>query len=108
MLLQLPDGRKAQYLPGCIEDRPDPKRPDGGWKYGCAFTVMPSFLSDREIEAIRKGSVFVGMSETALYMGMGFPQKTNESLTGLTQLIYYSSYVYLDRDKKVVDVQTHN
>jgi len=69
---------------------------------------MPSFLSDREIEAIRKGSVFVGMSETALYMGMGFPQKTNESLTGLTQLIYYSSYVYLDRDKKVVDVQTHN
>jgi hypothetical protein len=98
----------AQYFPGRIEDKPDAKNPDGEWKYGCVFTLMPSFLSDHEIEAIRKGSVFVGMSRAALYMAIGFPKTTNDSLRGLTQLVYASSYVYLDSDRKVVDVQTHD
>jgi hypothetical protein len=50
--------------------------------------------------------VFVGMSEAALYMTMGFPQKTNDALVGTTQLIYHTMYVYL-RDKKVAEVQSH-
>src|ERR1019366_952832 len=100
--LQLPDGRKALYIPGCIEDNPTPK------KYTCASTSMPGFLSNREIEAIRKGSVFVGMSEPALYMSIGFPKDTNESLIGHTQLVYPTAYIYLDENKKVLEVQSHD
>jgi hypothetical protein len=64
-------------------------------------------LNDHEIEAIRKGSVFVGMSEPALYMTVGFPEKTNDSIVGSTQLIYRTMYIYL-RDKKVAEVQSHD
>jgi len=100
IILQLPNGQKAQYVPGCVMDELTAK------KYACAVTSMPTFLSDREIEAIRKGSVFVGMSKPALYMAVGFPQKTNDSIVGSTQLIYRTMYVYL-RDEKVSEVQTH-
>jgi hypothetical protein len=102
ILLQLPGGRKALYIPGCIEETPSAK------KYECAFTSMPTFLTKREVEAIRKGSVFIGMSEPALYMLMGFPDHTNESLVGHTQLVYLTAYIYIDNDKKVVEVQSHD
>jgi hypothetical protein len=101
ILLQLPNGQKAQYVPGCVVDELTAKQ------YACAATSMPSFLTDHEIEAIRKGSVFVGMSEPALYMTVGFPEKTNDSIVGSTQLIYRTMYIYL-RDKKVAEVQSHD
>jgi len=41
---------------------------------------MPAFLTDHELDAIRKGRIFIGMSEKALYMPMGFPTKTNEAV----------------------------
>lgn len=99
IMLQLPNGKKAQYVPGCVVDELTVK------KYACAATTMPTFLTDHEIEAIRKGSVFVGMSEPALYMTVGFPEKTNDSIVGSTQLIYHTMYIYL-RDKKVAEVQS--
>lgn len=101
VLLQLPDGRQALYVPGCVEDKPTTK------KYYCASTTMPDFLTAQEVEAIRKGSVFVGMSKEALYMAMGFPKTTNDSLVGHKQLVYLSAYVYLDEHDKVVEVQSH-
>jgi hypothetical protein len=85
-------------VPGCVVDELTAK------KYACATTTMPTFLTDHEIEAVRKGSVFVGMSEPALYI---FPEKTNDSIVGSTQLIYHTMYVYL-KDKKVAEVQSHN
>ena len=88
-------------MPGCVVDELTVK------KYACAATTMPTFLTDHEVEAIRKGSVFVGMSEPALYMAVGFPQKTNDAIVGSTQLIYRTMYVYL-RDKKVAEVQSHD
>ena len=68
---------------------------------------MPTFLTTHEIEAIRKGSVFIGMSRKALYMSMGFPKKNNDSLRGTDQLVYSGgTYVYV-LDDKVVEVQSH-
>jgi len=101
IILQLPSGQKGEYVPGCVVDELTVK------KYACAATTMPTFLTDHEVEAIRKGSVFVGMSEPALYMAVGFPQKTNDAIVGSTQLIYRTMYVYL-RDKKVAEVQSHD
>ncbi len=101
VVLQLPDNRKALYVPGCIEDAPTTK------KYSCAMTAMPDFLSAHEVEAIRKGIVFVGMSEPAVYMSIGFPKDTNKSAVGLTQLVYLTAYVYLDNQGKVVEIQDH-
>jgi hypothetical protein len=99
VVLQLPDGRKAVYVVGCIEDTLPQKR-------ACASTSMPSYLSDREIEAVRAGSAFIGMSEAALYMAMRFPEHTNEALVGHTQLVYPTMYIYLDENKRVVEIQS--
>jgi hypothetical protein len=103
VILQLPNGRKALYVPGCVEEEITVK------KYTCAATAMPSFLTDQEIDAIRKRSIFVGMSETALHMAMGFPEEKNSAVIGSTQLIYPGRfYVYLDSTKKIVEIQDHH
>jgi len=102
VLLKLPDGRKAQYVLGCVAETLTPKR------CHCASTSMPTFLTDREVEAIRKGSVYVGMSEAALYMSIGLPKETNASLVGHTQLVYHTAYIYLDENHKVIEVQSHD
>ena len=99
--LQLPNGTKALFVLGCIEDPPVPKK-------ACASTSMPNFLSQREIEAVRRGSVFIGMSEAALYMSMGFPRETNGQSVGDSQLVYLSAYVYVDQNGKVVQIQDRN
>jgi hypothetical protein len=100
IVLQLPNNRKALYVPGCVLDAASQERP------ACASLAMPSFLTTDEVMAIREGKIFVGMSEPALYMAMGFPVKTNDS-AGLSQLVYHSAYVYLE-NKKVRDFQTHD
>lgn len=102
VVIQLPEGRKAIYVPGCVDDTPSAQ------KYDCAMTAMPSFLGAKEVDAIRKGKVFVGMSEPAVYMAMGRPKHTNKSAGGLTQLIYRSAYVYLDGSHKVAGIQKQN
>jgi len=101
VVLQLPNDRKALYVPGCIMDVVTEQRP------GCASLAMPPFLSEHEVAAIREGKIFVGMSEPALYMAIGFPLKTNASAVGATQLVYHTAYIYLE-DKKVRDFQTHD
>ena len=101
--LQLPDGRKALYVLGCVANSPSPR------KYDCATTAMPSFLTNREVEAIRKGNVFAGMSEPAVYMAMGRPQHTGKSSVGQEEeLVYPSKHVYLDGSHKVAKVQKQN
>jgi hypothetical protein len=68
---------------------------------------MPAFLTDHEIDAIRKGRIFIGMSAKALYVATGLPIKTDEAVVGSTQPVYHTSYVYLDNDKKVEEIQDH-
>ena len=101
VVLQLPGaGRRALYVLGCIADTLTPK------DYACASTSMVSFLSKQEVEAIRESKVFVGMSEIALHMAMDFPRETSKAAVGLTQLVYGTAYIYLDQDKKVVEIQS--
>jgi hypothetical protein len=101
--LHLPDGRKAFYVPGCIANDITYQN------ILCVSTSMPSFLTEREKEAIRKGNAFTGMSEDALYMALGFPKNRseNDSATGQTQLTYLTGYVYLDKNRRVVRIQSY-
>jgi hypothetical protein len=102
--IQLPDGRKAFYVPGCIANDITYQN------ILCVSTSMPSFLTEREKEAIRKGGAFTGMSEDALYMALGFPRKRIEdtSALGHTQLMYLTGYVSIDKNRKIVGIQNHN
>ena len=99
IVLQLPNGRKGLYVLGCVIPNALPIE-----KYNCAATAMPTFLTDREIDAIRSGSVFVGMSMRALHMTIGFPAETKESLAGLTELTYRKHTVYM-RNGLVAEVR---
>jgi len=66
---------------------------------------IPKYLTKRETSAVRQGLVLRGMSETALYLSRGFPDKTNDWGIAGEQLIYGKSiYIYV-RDGRVTDMQ---
>jgi hypothetical protein len=60
-------------------------------------------FTPKEIQAIRKGEVFIGMRENALYESVGQPENTNTTIVaGLTskQCVYgEGSYVYITNGK---------
>jgi hypothetical protein len=69
------------------------------------LTSIPKTLSTTEIEAIKQGSIFRGMSLTALHYSWGYPKKENDwGYTG-KQLIYWDTVFVYIRDKKIVDWQ---
>ncbi|WP_143331091.1 hypothetical protein [Burkholderia aenigmatica] len=59
---------------------------------------IPAGLSKRDIQLIKDGSVKVGMSETALYMTLGYPDHTNRASYG-DQAVYAGAYVYIRNGK---------
>lgn len=62
-------------------------------------------ITEKEVQAIKKGTIFRGMSENALHFSIGFPSKENDWGRGGKQLIYYDRiYVYI-KDGKVIDWQ---
>lgn len=67
---------------------------------------IPRKFSQREMTAIKIGSIFRGMSEDALYWSIGYPKDFNDwGLSGL-QLIYNGGrFVYI-RNKLVADWQS--
>lgn len=68
------------------------------------YTKIPSFYTQDEIEAIKKGEIFKGMSLNALYDSIGFPDEKNENSYGGNQLIYNDwLYIYLDDENEKVD-----
>jgi hypothetical protein len=69
------------------------------------LTSIPKTLSPVEIEAIKNGSLFRGMSLTALHYSWGYPQKENDWGSTGKQLIYADRLFVYIRDKKVVDWQ---
>lgn len=57
---------------------------------------IPGKFSQEEIAAIKKGSIFRGMSEDALYWSIGYPKNYNDWGVGGMQLIYGNGrFVYL-------------
>ncbi len=51
-------------------------------------TEIPDYLTQEEINAIKIGAVFKGMSVAALHFSIGFPDKKKEFSSGGNQLIY--------------------
>ena len=71
-------------------------------------TLIPTDLTPREIEAIRKGSIFNGMSKRAVYYTIGFPEKENDWGRGGKQFVYFNGkiFVYIDGTDHVRDWQS--
>ena len=74
---------------------------------GSGFTtVIPKFLTKKEIAAIKKRTIFIGMSVSALWLSWGYNYETNDWGIGGEQYIYGSTqYVYV-KNGKVVDCQS--
>ena len=73
---------------------------------GTLFPTIPHELTAREIEAIRHGVMFRGMSERAVEYLWGAPDKTNNWGSAGKQLVYPGLFfVYLDNRGKVSDWQ---
>jgi hypothetical protein len=74
------------------------------------LSAFPAYLSRADIAAVKTRMPVRGMSESALYYAIGYPESENDYGRGGKQLIYKSNLiVYLDTSGKVEDVQRmHN
>jgi hypothetical protein len=71
------------------------------------LAAMPNDITSEEVAAIKKRSIFRGMSKTALYYAMGFPGKENDWGHGGKQFIYSDTFfVYVNNAEKIVDWQS--
>ena len=102
----MPDGTEALTISNG-EQLTDKSQPFVDRISGFLLGEIPKKFTPREIAAIRKQSIFRGMSGDALYCSMGFPASTNDWGRGGKQLVYSSTLmVYLDNQKNVVDWQS--
>jgi len=106
--LRLPDGRDALAVasgyPLTDKDETFLQRVSAS-----LLSEIPKKLTPQEIRAIKKGSIFRGMSEDALYCSLGFPKSENDWGRGGKQLLYTDNLmVYLDNQDKVIDWQSLN
>jgi hypothetical protein len=108
--LKLPNGKEAlsftnqiYYLDaGESENRPLIERVTG-----LLLLQIPKGLTQKEIDAIKHGTIFKGMSKDAVDYLLGFPDKENDWGRGGKQRIYSDRlFVYLDHDEKVEDWQS--
>jgi hypothetical protein len=107
--LKLPDGSAALSYSGNLLAHPStaPASEDEMLKTICRYLVleMPR-LTEKEIDAVRRGAIFKGMSKDALYDALGFPKTENDWGSGGKQLVFTSKFlVYLGSDDKIVDWQ---
>lgn len=72
------------------------------------LTEIPAKFTSREIDAIRSGSFFVGMSEDALWDALGMPDKINDYGTSEQWVYPGGTFIYLDASKHVIDRQNIN
>jgi len=104
--VKLPDGRDAMAITHgeqlTEEDESFMQRVSGS-----LLTDIPKKLTPREVAAIKKQSIFRGMSKDALEYSIGFAESENDWGTGGKQLVYEGGLtVYLDNQDKVVDWQS--
>jgi hypothetical protein len=109
--LRLPDVRVGIFVATC--DTAVTRRAGSCFEtldcpeHNCLWSEIPSLLTPSEIEAIQKRSLFTGMSDRALYLSLGYPDKSNDYGRGGKQLVYHggSLLIYLDSNDKVADTQ---
>lgn len=103
--LQLPDGKSALAVTTYIEE--GASLPFLTKIEGSVFASVPSSFSAVDVQALRKGSLIIGMSVEALDEIYGYPDRENDWGRGGTQRVYHGGrlLVYLDRNERVVDRQ---
>lgn len=76
--------------------------------YPASLRSSTTDFTPREIAAIQKGTIYSGMSKSALYSTIGFPEKKNDWGRGGKQLVYSHGklYVYLDASDHVKNWQS--
>jgi hypothetical protein len=107
--LKLPNGKEAlSFTPPVYYLDNDSTWPFTGKVIGDLAMTIPNKLTQREINAIKKRTMFQGMTQYALDYMIGSKDKENDWGRGGKQLVYYAGrlLVYLDRDNKVVDWQS--
>jgi hypothetical protein len=106
--LKLPDGREA--LAVASGDQLTNKDETFIERISASLlSEVPKKLTPQEITAIKKRSIFHGMSKNALYYSMGLPKSENDWGRGGKQFVYTDTLmVYLDNQDKVVDWQSLN
>jgi hypothetical protein len=73
---------------------------------GSMLSEIPKKFTPREIAAIRKETLFRGMSRDAAYCSQGFPHSINDWGSGGKQLVYTDGLmIYLNNQNSVVDWQ---
>lgn len=72
---------------------------------GAFLTEIPTNLSPREIQAIKSGTIFRGMSQRVLYYSWGLPDKENDFGRAGKQYVYGDQYVYV-QNEQVTDWQS--
>jgi hypothetical protein len=76
---------------------------------GSFLTNIPNDLTPQELAAIKKGTIFKGMSKRAAQLELGLPREENDWGQGGEQLIYSNNVmIYIDNQEKVVDWQILN
>jgi len=117
MKLRLPNGTEALAYTASTFLHDENLAPEGGAKdeiitkvAGVFLTAVPTFLTPKEIEAIKGTKIFRGMSELALDYSVGSCDSENDWGRGGKQRIYYGGklIVYLDNSGKVEDWQSHD
>ncbi|MBS3920342.1 MAG: hypothetical protein KG012_15835 [Deltaproteobacteria bacterium] len=62
-------------------------------------------FTEKEIQAIKEGTILKGMSKTALWVSIGPASKENDWGSGGKQLIYGDRFYVYIKDGKVIDWQ---
>lgn len=106
--LTLPNGQEALALTSdtYLENR-DANASFLARVSGTLLDSIPKKLTPKEVDAIKRMTLFRGMSEDAVGYAIGFPEQTNDWGRGGKQLVFFSGklMVYVDRDGKVTDWQ---
>lgn len=112
IILKLKDEGGREYLTvSQFDSRKDGQKPfleKLVESYPASLRTSTSGFTAREIAAIQKGTIYSGMSDSALYSTIGFAEKKNDWGSGGKQLIYFSGklYVYLDASDHVTNWQS--
>jgi hypothetical protein len=108
--LKLPNGKEALSFTNQIyylDTGDSEKRPLMERVTGTLLLQIPKGLTQKEVGAIKHGTIFKGMSKDAVDYLLGFPDKENDWGRGGKQRIYLDRvFVYFDNDEKVEDWQS--
>jgi hypothetical protein len=109
--VEFPNGETALSLTSMLElNSPhDPERNETFFEktVGDLLATIPSFLTPRDLDAIRGGKIYRGMKDIAVDYALGLPDKENDWGAGGKQLVYGGFlFVYLNQKGEVVDWQS--